>query len=471
MFSYLKEINYHVVVSLVCGVFNLPGSWAINISLQFYHESAMNQVSSISQVLHLRLQRSLKSTIFPSDTIKVAVIVGDEFSESTSIELDGISFTAVLLHGSIVSDGSSHVSTQSFNTISIGDISYYSCGNGRFVITLKLPDENTVTSMWSSPITDNGIESNADVTTTTPLSATTPMSFACHIMLSAKVPSSGINDSEAIILSYISSRINLLLSKDQSALAPVRSGLCSCLYSYRLFYYNCTESTFSTGLLQPRDPLALNLGSSAAHLCPPMIIKEDYGTTLGSHVYDCSIILIRYLQLSLRSSCLDAGRSNRPYRTMIDLGAGTGIVSVWMSRWCNEVIATDKSYQLPLIQTNADINHTTNVRVLPLDWEDQAAVGSLSGELGDQIDLIIAADVLYDKDAAKLLLKTINTLISSSRNIGIEVLIAQKIRKGNASVAASELQLMDGLQGHAVHVEANVIVWKFMTPVPKGLQI
>ena len=104
------------------------------------------------------------------------------------------------------------------------------------------------------------------------------------------------------------------------------------------------------------------------------VIKEDYGETIGSHLYDSSVVMVRYLNSLVAAlsscdqstgsghcnpldfvshSCNDSGGSD----LVLELGAGCGLVSIWLSKHLPAcVIATDTLKQLPFLRNNVSLN-------------------------------------------------------------------------------------------------------------------
>jgi hypothetical protein len=181
-------------------------------------------------------------------------------------------------------------------------------------------------------------------------------------------------------------------------------------------------------------------------------IKEEYGSVIGGHIYDSAIVTILYL-LSCnanvdRNSCI------------LELGSGCGLTGIWCAKeYGCRCLLTDLPSQLLLLSENClanDVDKQCNC--VAFDWgmdvtlfEEKHSVSNLS--------LIIAADVLYDPDAAVLLLKVLlqlKVLHKSTR-----IILAQKNRNHlSLDVACYDLSLMcDGLEFRCVYHEADVIVW------------
>lgn len=180
-------------------------------------------------------------------------------------------------------------------------------------------------------------------------------------------------------------------------------------------------------------------------------VKEEYGATVGSIVYDSSVVLIRYLHRFMNHFLLS-------YRTAIELGAGCGQLSIWLASRFNKVICTDKSYQLPLIDFNARLNQTEIV-ITSLEWGDIRDVNHASIQYSSELDLLIAADVLYDKDASAELFHAIKRLIIPSTI----VLIAQKLRGTVSRISRDEVCHLSGMHADVVFQEADVLIWKLTT--------
>lgn len=113
-----------------------------------------------------------------------------------------------------------------------------------------------------------------------------------------------------------------------------------------------------------------------------ILIEEEYGKTLGSHIYDSSVSIIRYLSRKKYSHGLtltltpltepELFTTNQSRRNVaLELGAGCGLVSIWLSKESSfhRVIATDMACQLPLIVRNITRNGTQDgCSARELDW-------------------------------------------------------------------------------------------------------
>ena len=184
----------------------------------------------------------------------------------------------------------------------------------------------------------------------------------------------------------------------------------------------------------------------------PLIIKEEYGNTLGSHVYDCSIILFYYI-LNNFSQFLNKSNTTN---TGIELGCGCGLLGILLAKLniCSHVYLTDQSNQLPLIQENIKINQLESAVGYELDWDNHEQIQKFINDTG-QPDFIIASDVLYSETMAISLFNTIRKLASTKTKI----FIAQKIRKSH-DINGVNITLFPNFTFNKVLVESNVIVWE-----------
>ena len=77
---------------------------------------------------------------------------------------------------------------------------------------------------------------------------------------------------------------------------------------------------------------------------------------LGSHIYDSSITILRYMKHSPMAALFSKDSDRLCVPTLnhvaLELGAGCGLVSVWLSKQklFYRVIATDLNLQLALIE-------------------------------------------------------------------------------------------------------------------------
>lgn len=198
-----------------------------------------------------------------------------------------------------------------------------------------------------------------------------------------------------------------------------------------------------------------------------IIIKEDYGSTVGSHIYDCSIIFIKFLEVFLSQS-LESSR-----QMALELGAGCGLLSIWLAKRFQHVYSTDQENILSLLQYNLTLNmcEQSNVEVSELNWADETIVrkrATLMNEKG-KIDLIVAGDIFYDLSIIDNFFSTMEILVEYNPTACI--LVAQKIRlKDRQEGIDSELDdkrtsfrdmcAIRKFSAVEQHSEAYVIIWR-----------
>ena len=213
-----------------------------------------------------------------------------------------------------------------------------------------------------------------------------------------------------------------------------------------------------------------------------IIIEEEYGKTVGSHVYDCSIGILRYLASShavdgMTGSNVLSCSSNTPDRktVAVELGAGCGLVSIWLAKRnrYNRVIATDMDNQLPLILRNIERNNVQPVcSSKELNWSltvssERKAIESsqfsfklqreyLGMHDDEHLDMIIAGDVMYSKSLAEDLITVLIAIAVPNVTV---IYLAQKLRNADRK-DSYDIASTPGIRCECVWEEADVLIWK-----------
>ncbi|XP_072527500.1 protein N-lysine methyltransferase METTL21A [Salminus brasiliensis] len=131
-------------------------------------------------------------------------------------------------------------------------------------------------------------------------------------------------------------------------------------------------------------------------------------------VWDAAVVLCMYLEL---------GRVDLKGKTVIELGAGTGLVGIVAALLGANVTITDRKPALEFLSANVHEN-------IPPDLQGAAQVSELTwGEGLDQYpsgsyDLILGADIVYLEETFPALLQTLEHLSSEDS----EVLLSCRIR-------------------------------------------
>jgi predicted nicotinamide N-methyase len=217
---------------------------------------------------------------------------------------------------------------------------------------------------------------------------------------------------------------------------------------YRFYSYSCDDSC---------DDSTRSVG-----------IREEFGTTLGAHVWDSAVIVLRNIQ-----RCMDACLPPRAHESddkkgfrALELGAGCGLVSIALAQTglFELIVATDKAPQIDLLERNIASNNCSNLAVaLPLDWAEPSDLSRLASKYGCYYDLYIAADVLYDVEAAEHLFALLLGLSSSSPSTRAPpVILAQKIRL-DSHRKAIDLTKLRAFSVEKLAEEADVVIWKLVS--------
>lgn len=188
-----------------------------------------------------------------------------------------------------------------------------------------------------------------------------------------------------------------------------------------------------------------------------VVVREEFGATLGSHVWDSAIVLFRHLRY-----CLDKCDKPRGGVLAVELGAGCGLVGISLGKgYFERVVLTDKRSQRPYMRDNIALNECQgNVTEDYLDWSSAPDIERFTKETAEVIDLIVAADVLYDLEAAEYLFAALDQLATSNKTC---ILLAQKLRP----VAIPErkgfdVTALEKFTAENILEEANVIIWKIL---------
>jgi hypothetical protein len=140
----------------------------------------------------------------------------------------------------------------------------------------------------------------------------------------------------------------------------------------------------------------------------PLRIAQDSAGVIGCKLYPGALLLCQYLA----HAPLPRGSA------VLELGAGAcGLPALWLSRCGCRVLATDVPAVLALLDANLAANgggggggsDGGSLQCAPLQWGTEGAggvagVGALLQGLGQRLDYIVAADVVYhDEFIAPLL--------------------------------------------------------------------
>ena len=197
-------------------------------------------------------------------------------------------------------------------------------------------------------------------------------------------------------------------------------------------------------------------------------VREEYGTCLGSHTWDSSVVLMRALAREEEAGTLGCERR----RVALDLGAGVGIGGLWLAHWAGfqTCVLTDKEELVPLMRANITLNgplpaeHRQEVRAQTLEWsraeDTDGLLAQREMEGGEAIDLILASDVLYDLQAAAHLSAVLRRLARPQQT---PVYLAQRLRADRqdlTALMAAQPELWDTFSAELVFTEAGVAVYR-----------
>ena len=186
--------------------------------------------------------------------------------------------------------------------------------------------------------------------------------------------------------------------------------------------------------------------------CASLVMLEEYGVTMGSHVWDSGYIVARYLTEVY----------GKMEGTIVELGAGCGILGLSLSKLFGEnvkIILTDRSSQMDLIQQNIQLNNLqSNCCFSELDWTNHVHISNLRMHTNGAVDFIVAADVLYEEESIEPLVHLIRSL-----NPLKAVFLAQKARERSGLSLARCQSCLSEMNWDIVHESNDVRVWLITT--------
>ncbi|KAH8693111.1 putative methyltransferase-domain-containing protein, partial [Talaromyces proteolyticus] len=134
----------------------------------------------------------------------------------------------------------------------------------------------------------------------------------------------------------------------------------------------------------------------------PLVLQEDLKEGCGGQLWPAGMLLARYMLQEHRTDLVD--------KTIVELGAGGGLVGLAVAQGCNTnmpIYITDQVPMLSLMQANIAINRlTSKVSAAVLDWASPP-----STDLPQYPAVVLAADCVYFEPAFPLLISTLERLL------------------------------------------------------------
>ena len=210
------------------------------------------------------------------------------------------------------------------------------------------------------------------------------------------------------------------------------------------------------------------------------------GAGLGSAVWDGSFVLAEYMQrkVDVKDKCV------------VEIGCGLGLVSIVLSLRNAFVIATDGDENLfPILKENfkdnigiSNVNKKTSINLLR--WGNRTQMDNVINKCPNGIDLIVAADVVFEHDPLKknvknnlhsanvtfpLLYNTLKYLSSHNKKKRPEIYLAYKQRYSREGSFFSLMQdsfdvtHISRRDIHRDFIKAKIKIFKFL--LKKEVQI
>ncbi|KAJ5373570.1 hypothetical protein N7517_005576 [Penicillium concentricum] len=134
----------------------------------------------------------------------------------------------------------------------------------------------------------------------------------------------------------------------------------------------------------------------------PLLLKEDLKDGCGGQLWPAGMALAKYL-LSRHAADLSD-------KTIVELGAGGGLVGLAMARGCHlehPIYITDQQPMFSLMKSNIQLNNLgPKATAAILNWGEP-----IPNQIPSRPDVIIAADCVYFEPAFPLLITTLQDLL------------------------------------------------------------
>ncbi|KAL6944478.1 hypothetical protein ACO0RG_001215 [Hanseniaspora osmophila] len=207
---------------------------------------------------------------------------------------------------------------------------------------------------------------------------------------------------------------------------------------------------------------------SGISLHTPIHIQTDSAPGCGGKIWEsgemmCDYIIEKLMDPESKFSKLHENR----YRNIIELGTGTGIVSLLLGELHNEgytnfdnVDATDITALLPLLEENIKHNNMENIIHAKELWWGQA-IDKKEFDL-NKVDLILAADCVYHECLFEILIETFMNLTEVNQDTPIllaykkrrnaDKRFFQKLKKHFICLDLSNFRMYEHAKTHKMHM-------------------
>ena len=153
---------------------------------------------------------------------------------------------------------------------------------------------------------------------------------------------------------------------------------------------------------------------------------NSHTSQTASSVWDCSFVLAKALERHIeeRDATFLKGK------TVVELGSGTGLLGVSVAALCgadsdSHVVLTDVPADTPNLEASIRANEEASLgyplslsTAHSLDWTDRSAASSLLLSLNvSQVDLVIAADVIWVESLVQPFVYSISELLSPGSSV------------------------------------------------------
>ncbi|EQC31270.1 hypothetical protein SDRG_10875 [Saprolegnia diclina VS20] len=165
-----------------------------------------------------------------------------------------------------------------------------------------------------------------------------------------------------------------------------------------------------------------------------LVLHETYGDAMAAQQWDAGLCLASYLQAWLSYTS--------PPTTVLELGAGTGLLGLALAKWLpatSTVVLTERTSALRHLEETLSRNAvvvSAQVHAVALDWGDNEQLLALRASL-PSCDLVVLADVLYCWAAHPRLLDSLRGLVQLGHT---SIFVAHTHRSAHISAHLAALE-------------------------------
>lgn len=138
----------------------------------------------------------------------------------------------------------------------------------------------------------------------------------------------------------------------------------------------------------------------------------EFTVTINQNWRDIGVAAVVWEAAVVLAEYLEKHRELVENKTVLELGAGTGLAGIFAAMLGAYVTVTDRPVALPVLQKNIERNDAENVQVLELTWGQKNL-----DQFSRPYEVVIGADIVYIEETFEDLLLTIDQLSDNKTTV------------------------------------------------------